>query len=175
MGDLSPKVILKRLKIVNPQNLILGHLNINSIRYKFECLKSIIGSNIDLLMISETKLNYSFPNSQFLMTGYHPPYRKDRIDRGGGLMFFIREDIPCREIIVTNEEHIEVISFEINSGGYNPEKSKISNSLDCMENKLDALCLQYENIVLFGNLNFEMHEERMNIFCSSYYFKCLTK
>ena len=65
MGDFSPKVILKRLKISNPQNLILSHLNINALRYKFECLKSIIDSNIDLLLISETKLNYSFPNSQF--------------------------------------------------------------------------------------------------------------
>ena len=52
--------------------------------YKFECLKSIIDSNIDLLLISETKLNDSFPNSQFLMSGFHPPYREDRTDRGGG-------------------------------------------------------------------------------------------
>ena len=139
-GDLSLKVILKRLKISNPQNLILGHLNINYLRYKFECLKSLIDSNIDLLLISETKLNDSFPNSQFLMTGFHPPYRKHRTDRGGGLMFFIREDIPCREIMVTTEEHIEAIFLEINLrkrkwlliGGYNPEKSKISNSLDFM-------------------------------------------
>ena len=26
-----------------------------------------------------------------------------------------------------------------------------------------------------GDLNSEMHEERMNIFCNTYYFKCLIK
>ena len=161
----------------------MGHLNINSIRYKFEWLKSIADSNIDLLLISETKLNDSFPNCQFLMTGFHPPYRKDRTDKGGGLMFFIREDIPCREIMVTLEENIEAIFLEINLrkrkwlliGSYNPEKSKISSFLDCIENKLDTLCLQYENIVLIGDLNSEMREERMNRFCNTYYFKCLIK
>ena len=80
MSDLSPKVFLKRLKISNPQNLILRHLNLNSIRYKFECLKSIIDSNIVLLLISETKLNDSFPNSQFLMTGFHPPEKTEQIE-----------------------------------------------------------------------------------------------
>ena len=68
MGDLPTTEILKRLKISNPHKLILGHLNINSIKYKFECLKSIIDNNIDLLHISETKFNDSFLNSQFLMT-----------------------------------------------------------------------------------------------------------
>ena len=73
--------------------------------------------------------------------------------------------------MATIEEHIEVIFLEINLrkrkwlliGGYNPEKAKVSNFLDYIENKLDTLCLQYDNIVLLGDLNAEMHEERMNI------------
>ena len=38
----------------------------------------------------------------------------------------------------------------------------IRAEIPCIENKLDILCLQYENIVLLGDLNSEMCEERIN-------------
>ena len=84
VGELSPNIILKELKISNPNKLMIAHLNINSIRYKFECLKDIIVNNVDILLISETKLNDTFPNGQSLMNSFHPPFRKDRRDKGGG-------------------------------------------------------------------------------------------
>ena len=97
---------------------MIGHLNINSIRYKFECLEDIIINNVDILLISETKLNDIFPNGQSLMNSFHPPFRKDRTDkgRGGGcfVVIYIQEDVPCREIMVTPEPNIEAIFVEIN-------------------------------------------------------------
>ena len=96
------------LKISNPNNLIIGHLNINSIRYKYECLNDIIDKNVDILLISETKLNDSFPTGQFLMNGFHLPFRKDRTDKGGGLLFYIQEDIPFREFMVTLESNMRL-------------------------------------------------------------------
>ena len=45
------------MKIPSPGKLILGHLNINSVRNKSEALKYIIDNNIDLLLISEVKLD----------------------------------------------------------------------------------------------------------------------
>ena len=56
---------------------MLGHLNINSVRNKFEDLTYIIDNNIDLLLISETKLDDSFPTAQFQMKGFSVPYRYD--------------------------------------------------------------------------------------------------
>ena len=47
--------------------IILGHLNINSLRNKFESLQEQIIGNVDILLISETKLDNSFPNGQFLI------------------------------------------------------------------------------------------------------------
>ena len=47
--DLSPRDILKQLKIQNANKIIIGHLNINSIRNKFECLSYIIGKKLDIL------------------------------------------------------------------------------------------------------------------------------
>ena len=57
--------ILKKLKIKNINRSVIGHLNINSLPGKLDQLKSIIGKNIDILVITETKIDPSFQNSQF--------------------------------------------------------------------------------------------------------------
>ena len=79
---LSPRVVLKSLKLKNANKIIMGHLNINSLRNKFESLKYIVDKNVDILLISETKLNDTYPSSQFLIEGFHPPYRKDHTEQG---------------------------------------------------------------------------------------------
>ena len=48
---------------------VLAHININSIRNEFDTLVQQITNNIDILMISETKLDNSFPEGQFLIPG----------------------------------------------------------------------------------------------------------
>ena len=53
------------LRIRNLNKIVVGHLNINSIRNKFNFLAHQVKGNIDILMISETKLDESFPPSQF--------------------------------------------------------------------------------------------------------------
>ena len=53
-------------------------------RSQFEYLKDFIGNNIDVFLISETKLDDSFPPGQFMIDGYQVPFRIDRNDRGGG-------------------------------------------------------------------------------------------
>ena len=59
--------------------------------------------------------------------------------------------------------------------GYNPDKKEISNFLVAIENILNELCLKYENILLMGDLNSEINEERMAIFCNTYNFQSLVK
>ena len=171
-GELGPKELIRKIKIDDPNKLVIGHLNINSIRYKFECLCDIVANNIDILLISETKLNDSFPNGQFLMNGFQVPFRKDRTDKGGGLLLFMQEQIPCRELNITFEHKIEAIFVEINLKkrkwllicGYNPVKNEISIFLNCIESKLNELCLKYENIILMVDLNSEISEESMENF-----------
>ena len=51
------------MKIRCPEKIIVAHLNVNSIRNKFDALSFIICINIDIILISETKLNDSFPQS----------------------------------------------------------------------------------------------------------------
>ena len=97
-NNTSPTDILKKLKLKNANKIIIEHLNINSIRNKIEDLKYLISENIDILLISETKLNNTFPESQFLIAGFHPPYREDRNEKGGGILLYIREHIPSKKL-----------------------------------------------------------------------------
>ena len=73
--------------------LIFAHLNINSIRNKFEEFISQVKGTVDVLMISETKIDDSFPVANFLIDGFSQPYRIDRNSSGGEIMLWVREDI----------------------------------------------------------------------------------
>ena len=66
---------------------------------KFDSLINIINNNIDIFMISETKLDPSFPTGQFHIHGFSEPYRFDRNSNGGGILLYIREDIPSKLIL----------------------------------------------------------------------------
>ena len=87
---------LHELRKSNPFKVIISHININSIRNKFEPLKKMIQDNIDILLVSETKLDDTFPIGQIYIDGYATPYRFDRTSHGGGILLYIREDIPSK-------------------------------------------------------------------------------
>ena len=51
----------------------MGHLNINSVRNKFDALSLIFENNVNILMISKAKLDNSFPTAHFcFMVSVHP-------------------------------------------------------------------------------------------------------
>ena len=181
--DLPPNEIIRDLKLSNPNKIILGHLNINSIRNKFECLRDTIGQNIDILLISETKLNDTFPEGQFYINGYQNPFRADRSQAGGGLLLYIKEYVPCRRLKVDLPPKVEAIFVEVNFrkrkwlliGSYCPHKNMINNHLNSIGTKLNVLCTKYENIVLIGDLNSEVKEDSMQFFCGTYNLESLVK
>ena len=70
----------------NLKRIILGHLDINLIRNKFDLIVDQIKGNVDIMVISETKLDESFPNGQFKIPGYALPCRLDHSQFGGGIM-----------------------------------------------------------------------------------------
>ena len=97
----------------------------------------IVKSNVDILMISGTKLDDSFPTAQFLLHGFVVSYRLDRNLKVGGILFYIRKDIPSRLLNIKSKTAIEPISVEINirkrkwflNCSYKPNKKFISNHL----------------------------------------------
>ena len=52
--------------------------------------------HIDILVLTETKLDDTFPMAQFLVNDFSEPYRLDRNRKGGGVIVYIREDIPSK-------------------------------------------------------------------------------
>ena len=106
---------LKNLRLKNVGRLVIGCFNINSIRNKFEGLKVFVSDNIDILIVAETKIDNSFPKGQFFIHGYSEPLPLDRNSNGGGLLVFVKEDIPSKQLKSFKFEHnIECIAFEIN-------------------------------------------------------------
>ena len=89
---------LKSLGTRNLNKIVVGHLNINSIRKKFYFLAHQVKGNIDILMISGTKLDESFPPSQFLLDGYSVPFRFDRNENYSDILLYIREGIPSKHL-----------------------------------------------------------------------------
>ena len=75
---------MKLIRKMNLYKLTLTHLNDNSIRNKFDAHLRNVSGQLDLLIISETKINKSFLKSQFLINGFSDPFRIDRnVHRGG--------------------------------------------------------------------------------------------
>ena len=66
--------ILKELRGRNINRIIIAHLYINTFRNKFDVLAELITRKIDILLISETKINESFPSPQFHIFGYSTPF-----------------------------------------------------------------------------------------------------
>ena len=136
---------------------IIAHPNINFLEPKYEPLKALIKENVDIHLVSETKLDAT--NGQFKIDGYEKPIRLDRDRHGGGILFFIRDDIPCIEL--KSLSNIEGIFIELtirNSkwlimGGYNPHKESISNFLSHVSKELDKFLPPYENLLLLGDFN----------------------
>ena len=94
----SPNLLfeIKKLRIRNPNKIIIGNLNINSLPNKFEQLKDIVTQHIDILVLTETKVDNTFPTAQFLVNDFSEPCRLDRNRKGGGIMVYISEDIPIK-------------------------------------------------------------------------------
>ena len=181
---IDPLNVLKDIKIKNINRLVIGQININSLRNKFEALKILITGNLDILVITETKLDESFPSEQFNIEGFSLPIRFDRNINGGGIMIYIRDDISSKELkLQSTTTNLEGIFMEINLrnkkwllfGGYNNTKANIMDYLSKLGRNLDTHLGKYENILLVGDFNSEINETSMNEFLDVYNLKNLIK
>ena len=84
----------------NQNKFVIAHKNINSLRNKFELLTEKTKGNVDILSISETKIDESFPDSQFKINDFSNPHRIDCNEKGGGIMLLFREDLPVKVLSV---------------------------------------------------------------------------
>ena len=58
----------------------------------------MVTEDIDILMITERKLNDSFPVSQFFIQRFCTPFRLDRNKNGCGILLYIRSNITSTKL-----------------------------------------------------------------------------
>ena len=104
---------LRCLPIKNLKKLIIVQLYINSVQNKFDLLTYQIKDSIDILMITETKLDESPPTGQFFRNDFSSLFRLDRDRNGGGILLYIREDILSKLLAIENIIEAFFVDFVI--------------------------------------------------------------
>ena len=166
----------KVARLQNPKNINFSYIHINSIRNKFRSLCSLISSHVDILSIAETKLDYSFPNSQFLIPNFHQPFRLDISRNSGGFFVCVRFSIPAR--ILSNyrlQPDIQAKPFEIKLGkekwlfisAYKPSSLNNQHLRDSLSELLDFYSRFCDNKVVFCYFNLEISHLVMSSFMNN--------
>ena len=153
-------------------HLIIGNLNINSPRNKFEDLKILVKGKIYIIDITESKLDHTFPDSSFRVSGYNKPFRKDRNRNGGGILVFIRDDIPCKELQIIFFNEFEVLFIEVNLSHskwlfvacYRSPSQNDDLFFRKLSNQIDFYSKTYDNFLIAGDLNCQETEPILSEF-----------
>ena len=92
----TPLKFLNKICLSIIKRIVIGHISINSITNKFEMLSNMIKKNRCILMVTEAKLDCLFWNAQLVIQEHAAPFGYDRNPNVGGILFFVREDIPTK-------------------------------------------------------------------------------
>ena len=161
---------LINLRKTYPSNPLNGYININSLREKIVSLRELLSkASIDILRVDEKKLDASFPDHQFKISGYQfPRIRKYRNSKGGGIVF-VREGFIVKQMRNVETENAETICLELVIAlkkwwvlfAYLPpdtNKAMVFNEIYIILNKILG---KYENILLAGDLNIDEFKGRL--------------
>ena len=141
-------------------------LNINSLSEKIISLRNVISkSKLEVLCIDETKLDLSFPDTQFKTEGYQfPLFRKDRNSDGGGKIVYVREGLVTKQLPLFESPAIESICIELTISkskwcilfAYRPPNFNKKEFFNEISNSLSNIITNYDNVVLAGDLNINL-------------------
>ena len=168
-NDEDDITIFEKLRQKYMSNPIIAYYNINSLRNKIIDIRYIMLRCLpDVFVMAETKLNYQFPNSQFLVENYYEPTRVDDTSESGGLIEYTRKGIInkrktefelksfssiCSELTINKIKWL-VLSFYRKPYGKNIDLffSELTMSMNI------AIC-KYDNIVIIGDINIDSDSE----------------
>ena len=165
----------------------MNSLSDNSIlihRNKFISLKTIISENFYIPVIAETKLDSTFTTAQFFIKGFQNPIRHDRNAHGGGLMIYIRNRVPAKELSdVDIPIGIKCGIIEINLhkkkwimlGVYHPSSQSESEFFENLGKILDTHTMKSDNFILIGDFNAEESSDNVSNFMNLYGMANLVK
>ena len=144
----------------------------------------IIQDKIDILVITETKTDSTFPLNQFAIRGYSKSYRFERNRNGGGVFIYVPEDIPSRELKIHNTpEDIESVFSEINlikakwlfCSCYHPPSQSDQYFFENIGRTLDKYSKHYDKFMLVGDFIAEESEPYLSQFLYEYNAKNIIK
>ena len=155
----------------NKNNPFIAYLNINSLRNKIHDLRTMISDlSPEVLTISETKIDDSFPDVQFLIDGYQSPgnLRKDRNKYGGGLITYIKKGIPHKRLPKIEPKNLEVTCIEITFGKrkwgyvavYRPPDENINTFFTDLTKCLEQMTNDYDHIIISGGININTKDKK---------------
>ena len=84
---------LSNLTVKNMSRFLIVNWSIISISNKFDLLKLFVRGNVNILVITDTKLDSTFLTSQFLIEGYSEPHRFDGNKNGGGALTYVHRGV----------------------------------------------------------------------------------
>ena len=120
---------LFNIRKIHSNKIIVAHTNINSLRNKFDMLTNSVTEYIDILMISETKLGSTFPYALYHLKDFSNPYRLDRNCHGGGILVYVRDNIPSNLVkLDQNFENFEGFFIELEMSKKNKWLLSYSNN-----------------------------------------------
>ena len=79
-----------------------------------EDIRIAIADFVDILVITDSKLDQSFPEPQFFVNRFPKPFRRDRNRHGRRLLMYIKEEISQKELSLNLPSNIEIIIIELN-------------------------------------------------------------
>ena len=124
------------------------------------------------------------PKEQFFIEGYSNPLRLDRNAGGGGLLVYVRSEIPSSELKSFKfEDDMECICFEINLRGkrwalfsiYRPPSQSKDHFFENLGKAVDHYGANYDNFLLLGDFNSLETDQKIHDFMNGYSLKNLVK
>ena len=137
----------------------------------------------DILVITETKLDNTFPVSQFHIDESSMPYRLDRNRNGGGVIVYVREDVPSKLLSKhCFKDDIEGLFVELNfrkskwllGGIYHPPSQPDQYFFGSLDKTLDVYC-NYEKVILVGDFNAKIGETCLGNFLFQHELQSINK
>ena len=108
---------------INVDNFNIVHFNINSITAddRIEHLTNVCQVlKLDVLVLTESKLDSTIPSNILSIPGYHEPIRKDRPVNGrsgGGVMIYISEALAFKQQFEKQSDYFEHIWVDVKNRG----------------------------------------------------------
>ena len=157
-------------KLRSGTGINIAHLNVCSLFRNIDEIRNILtNENISILSLSETRLDSSVSEAEICIPGYRS-VRLDRNRNGGGILTYIKEDIPfnvkrdlfidglelmCVEICLAKQKPFVIVYW------YRPPDSNIA-IFDKVEALFQSLEFTSKDVIFYGDLNCDLLKDPLS-------------